>query len=187
MEYNPCFKFSFYKKCSWQIQSGLYFLFTVLCIPPTHFSKAGCYTHKTDSIYFKSGVENSAQSPGSSLVFLEFCSYISSSHHIFAININLFKYEEAVTAILYLQFLKHVVMIKNPTHIEKNLQCINLLQYPHTLCSFKVLKAHCVKLHTLDSVLGIFYRLSHPATNYTGQKFANLKSSLSWHLDFSCL
>lgn len=78
-------------------------------------------------------------------------------------------------------------MIKNPTHIEKNLQCINLLQYPHTLCSFEVLQAHYVKLQTLDSVVGIFYRLSHPATNCNGQNFANLKSSHSWHLDFSSL
>lgn len=132
-------------------------------------------------------MEKSAQSSGSSLVFLELCSYIWSSHHIFAININLFKYEEAVTAILYLQFLKHVVMIKNPTCIEKNLQWINLLQYPHTLCSFEALKAHCLKLHTLGSVLGIFYRLLYPAINYTGQKISNLETLLSWHLDFSCL
>lgn len=78
-------------------------------------------------------------------------------------------------------------MIKNPTRIEKNLQCINLLQYPHPLCSLEVPKAHYVKLHTLDSVLGIFHRLLYPATNYTGQKSANLKNLLSCHVGFNCL
>lgn len=33
---------------------------------------------------------------------MEFCSYISGRHHIFATNSNLFKYEEVVTAVLYL-------------------------------------------------------------------------------------